>query len=57
MLHGTPIQQHISNAKNANENDINYDITAKWMILNTLGERTQEIVKGNEKTAIKFGNC
>jgi len=35
--------------KNTNENDINNDITAKWMILNTLGEKTQEIVKG--KTA------
>ena len=38
-------------AKNTNENDINNDITAKWMILNTLGEKTQEIVKGNGKTA------
>jgi len=54
MLHGTPIQQHISNAKNAKENDINYDITAKWMILSTLGEKSQEIVKGNEKTTYQF---
>ena len=37
--------------KNTNENDINNDITAKWMIINTLGEKTQEIVKGNGKTA------
>jgi len=36
--------------KKTNENNINNDITEKWMILNTLGEKTQEIVKGNGKT-------
>jgi len=40
--------------KNTNENDINNDITAKWMILNTLGEKTQEIEM--EKLLIMFGN-
>jgi len=37
--------------KNTNENDINNDITANWMIFITLGEKTQEIPKRNGKTA------
>eukprot|EP00833_Pecoramyces_ruminatium_P003861 jgi/Orpsp1_1/1177893/evm.model.c7180000063233.1 len=37
--------------KGTDENDINNDITTKWMILNTLGENTQKIIKGNGKTA------
>jgi len=37
--------------KGTNDNDINNNITAKWMILNSLGEKTQEIVQGYGKTA------
>jgi len=40
-----------------NEKDINNDITAIWMVFNTLGEKTQEIVNGYGKTSIKFGKC
>ena len=41
-------------AKNTNENDINNDITTKWIILNSLGEKTQKIVKGNGKTSYQI---
>jgi len=62
-LHKRDIKENLSNYivdqfddslvydKGTNENDINNDITAKWMILNSLGEKTQEIVQGYGKTA------
>ena len=36
--------------------DINNDITAKWIILNSLGEKTQDIVQGGNKTAFEVWN-
>jgi len=34
-----------------NESDIKNDITAKWIIINSLGEKTQKLIEGNGKTA------
>jgi len=39
--------------KNTSSIDINNDITAKWIILNSLGEKTQDIVQGGSKTALE----
>jgi len=33
------------------EIDIKNDITTKWMIINSLGEKTQKLIEGNGKTA------
>lgn len=41
--------------KNTNTKDINNDITAKWIILNSLGEKTQSIIQGDGKTLMKSG--
>jgi len=42
--------------KNTNDIDITNDITAKWIIINGLGERTQKLINGNEKTAFQIWN-
>ena len=42
--------------KNTKTKDINIDITAKWIILNSLGEKTQSIIKGDGKTAYEIWN-
>jgi len=42
--------------KNTSSIDINNDITAKWIILNSLGEKTQDIVQGGSKTAFEVWN-
>jgi len=36
--------------------EINNDITAKWIILNSLGEKTQDIVQGGSKIAFEVWN-
>jgi len=40
--------------KNTTINDIDNDITTKWIIINSLGEQTQSIIEGNEKSAYEI---
>lgn len=40
--------------KNTDPDDITNDITTKWIIINGLGEKTQKIIEGNEKTAYEI---
>jgi len=40
--------------KNTSIIDINNDITTKWIILNSLGEKTQDIIQGANKTAFEL---
>jgi len=40
--------------KNTTINDIENDITTKWIIINSLGEQTQSIIEGNEKSAYEI---
>jgi len=40
--------------KNTTINDIDNDITIKWIIINSLGEYTQSIIEGNEKSAYEI---
>jgi len=40
--------------KNINVIDINNDITTKWIILSSLGEKTQDIIQGSNKTAFEL---
>ena len=40
--------------KNTTINDIDNDITTKWIIINSLGEYTQSIIEGNEKSAYEI---
>jgi len=42
--------------KETNLLDIKNDIIVKWILLNTLGERTKRIVEGQEKTAYQIWN-
>ena len=42
--------------KNTKNIDITNDITAKWIIINGLGEQTQKLINGNEKTAFQIWN-
>jgi len=39
--------------KDTNDSDITNDTTTKWIILNSLGEKTQDIVQGGGKTAFE----
>jgi len=40
--------------KETNIKDITNDITAKWMIINGLGDQTQKLIEGSEKTAYQI---
>ena len=40
--------------KNTNVVDINNDITTKWIVLNSIGEKTQDIVQRSNKTAFQL---
>jgi len=42
--------------KNTKNIDITNDIKAKWIIINGLGEHTQKLINGNEKTAFQIWN-
>jgi len=39
--------------KNTNIVDINNDITIKWILKNSIREKTKEIVQGSNKTAFE----
>lgn len=39
--------------KNTNMVNINNDITIKWILLNSIKEKTKEIVQGSNKTAFE----
>ena len=41
---------------NVEENDINNDIIAQWIIMNSLSEATQKVIEGKANTAYKIWN-
>jgi len=42
--------------RGTSENDISNDITARWMIINSLGEKTQKIIQNQGKTSFEIWN-
>ena len=48
------LMTHWCMTKNTNVVDINNDITTKWIVLNSIGEKTQDIVQGSNKTAFEL---
>jgi len=42
--------------KNTSDVDIDNDITTKWIIMNSLGEESQKLIEGNEKTGFIMWN-
>ena len=42
--------------KGTSDVDIDNDITSKWIIMNSLGEESQKLVEGNEKTGFIMWN-
>ena len=48
------LMTHWCMTKNTNVVDINNDITTKWIVLNSIGEKTQDIVQRSNKTAFEL---